>query len=157
MVTSDHLPDRVTGKDGKSYPARRPVPQDSPPATLEKSRAGVTRRLEHMREMAAKGYSSRQMATELGIGVETCYRTMRQEGIRVLGDDSVKGTRRIDPARYIENTTNCADAEAAAYQYTESIDFGSVDRELLITCIGALRNERRVLGKAIRRLESFVG
>ena len=172
-MTSHTLPDRVTGKDGKSYPARRPAPQareieavagidtgqhvTEAPATLDKSREGVTRRVEQMREMAAKGYSSRQMAAELGVEVGTCYRTVRQEGVKVPGDVGVKGARRFDPTRFIESTTMAADDDAALLQDMDSIDFGSVDREQLITCIGALRNNRRALGAVIRRLEFIVG
>ena len=110
-ITSNTMPTRVTGQDGKSYPARRPVPQDSP--TPDDNRARST----------------------------TTYRV-----------------RKLDPTQVIENTTHRADAEAGVFESDIfQIDFGSVDREQLRTCIGALKNERHALGAVIRKLESFVG
>ncbi len=111
VSTSGHLPDRVTGADGKSYPARRPASSERPTPDDDRARSTTTVRVQQ-----------------------------------------------LDPTLIIERTTRCADAEAASFQSdTFLINFGSVDREQLITCIGALRNQRRALSAVIRRLESFVG
>jgi len=43
VVTTDHVPDRVTGKDGKSYPASRPKPAEARQA--ESGRSRLSRRM----------------------------------------------------------------------------------------------------------------
>ena len=111
VVTSDHVPTRVTGKDGKSYPARRPVPHDRP--TPDDARAWPT------------------------------------TAVRVQG---------LDPTNIIERTILAADVEAASYESDMYlIDFGSVNRERIVACVGALRNQRRALSAVIRRLELAAG
>ena len=117
VMTSHTLPDRVTGKDGKSYPARRPAP------TSASHDAKVSKPADDRSEHQSSGVATR--------------------------------IQRLDPITVIEHTTRTADIEAAVLQSeTYLIDFGSVDREQVLTCIGALRNQRRALSTVIHRLES---
>ena len=142
VVSSDHLADRVTGKDGKSYPAR-----------LDKSREGVKRRLEQMREMAAKGYTSRQIAAELGVGVEGCRRTLRQEQIEVHADQITKGARQPDPRRIVEGIVMGMENMVAD---RDLIDFSRLDHAQIPGWVRSLRASTRAVNAFTRRLESVL-
>ena len=171
VVSSDHVPDRITGKDGKSYPAHRAsdtpqkVSSNTPqkvlsdtrqtvssdaPQKIDKSRAGAQRRLERMREMAIEGYSSRQIAGALNITVQTCRKKLREEDITVPGDKH-KHDRLPDSRTIVERTV--LSAEILRWSI-DLVDFSVLDHGDIREWVPLLRTARRDLGTFIRRLES---
>jgi len=159
VASTCHLPERVTGKDGKSYPAtRRNMPRESttaapvaaspePPAF--KSRAAVEERRERMRAMASEGYSSVQIAATVGLSEENVRVTLRAEGVDVPADRVTRGTHRHDSNRILEHIV--ADAETLTAD-VKLIDFDALDSERLGAWIDSLRASRRALGSFIDRL-----
>lgn len=151
--TSMNLPSRVTGKDGKSYPASRKRPERDTPARdvpLDKTRAGVKERREQMQAMATEGHSSRQIAAALGISEEGCRATMRQAGIDVPADRVMRNTRRVDANRILEHIVS--DAENLT-EGAQLIDYAAVDPDRLGEWIDSLVASHKKLASFIRQLK----
>lgn len=159
VVDSHNLPARVTGKDGKSYPARRtPKPASestpTPPKTngnggLDKSRAAVQERRRRMREMAEAGHTSAQIAASLGIGETGCRVTLRNEGIDVPADRAVGKSRHHDSNRIVEAIVIDAENLTAGVGLVE---FDALDGARLGDWIKSLTEARAKLSTFIRQL-----
>ena len=116
---------------------------------LDKSKAAVARRRERMRDMAAEGYSSRQIAAALGIGEGKTRVTLRELGIDVPADRATNNTHRHDANRIIAQIV--MDAE----NLTEGVNliaFAEVDRTQIAEWLRSLQESRDKLGTFIRRL-----
>lgn len=116
---------------------------------LDKSRHGVKDRRERMREMAATGHTSRQIAATLGLSEDGCRRALREEGIEVHADRSVKGTKRHDSNRIVERIV--MDAENLT-EGVALIDFDDIERGRLPEWLRSLGESREKLSGFIRRL-----
>jgi hypothetical protein len=153
VTSSCHLPDRVTGKDGKSYPASRKRPERDTPARdvpLGKTRADVQQRRERMQAMASEGHSSRQIAAALGLSEEGCRATMRDAGIDVPADRVMRNTRRVDANRILEHIVS--DAENLT-EGAQLIDYAAVDPDRLGEWIDSLVASHKKLASFIRQLK----
>jgi hypothetical protein len=79
-----------------------------------------------MRAMAGEGYTSRQIAAELGLSEDGCRATLKHEGIHVPADKATRGTHRHDSNRIVDQIV--ADAENLT-EGVNLIDFAELDRE----------------------------
>lgn len=183
VSATTNLPDRVTGKDGKSYPAarhahpqadeigRRLVAGESVHAIakalrvapesvskvrkalglkfVDKSKAAIADRRAAIRQMAADGFSSRQMAAELGLTEVGCREIIRTEGIDVPADLVTKNMRRHDPNRIVERMVMDAENLCADVNL---IEFDALDRERLPEWLDSLKTSRAKLVSFIGRL-----
>lgn len=189
VVTSDHLADRTTGKDGKIYPASRPSsdPKRHPKGDeiearlragepvesiaralhvgpvviarlrkaaglewMSKSKNAVQQRSERVREMAAAGFSTRQIAAEIGLGEQRVAEIAKAEAIDILADRVIGKTRRHDSTRIIEQTVMDAEHLTTAVGL---IEFSTLDRLSIPRWIDALVTSRKSLDAFIRRLK----
>lgn len=180
--------DRVTGKDGRTYPAARQrttaeenkreqiamlvksgasnddivksiggtsnttianVRREMGAGGPDKSRHAVQHRRDRMREMAANGYTSRQIASELGLSENGCRDTMRSIGVDVPADRAVGKTKRHDSNRIVEQIV--ADAENLI-EGVNLIDYDDLDRTQIAEWLRSLQASREKLGSFIRRL-----
>lgn len=116
---------------------------------VDKSRDGVRERRERMRVMAEGGYTSRQIAAELGISEEGCRATLRKEGIDVPGDAATRNAHRHDSTRIIEHIVMDAENLTADVNL---IDFSALDSAQIATWLESLKASRDKLGAFIRRL-----
>lgn len=116
---------------------------------FDRSRDGVIKRRSRMREMAAEGYSSRQMASVLGLTFDGCRDILLKEGIDVPADRAVGKTKRHDSNRIVE--TIVADAENLT-EGMQLIEFAMLDRDRLPDWLQSLQASRDKLGVLIRRL-----
>ena len=183
LSTTLALPDRVTGRDGVSYPASpsaavraredakrllgegqsvdavrkatgvgRETLQElrrGMGLSVDKTQAGVRERRDRMRQMAAEGYTSRQMAAELGLSEDGCRVTLKQEQIDVPADKVTRNTKRHDANRIMSQIV--ADAE----NLTEGVNlivFADLDRAQIAEWLRSLQVSRDKLGSFIRRL-----
>lgn len=188
VVTTDHLPERVIGKDGKSYPASRPTTparhpkHDAVVARLvsgeslgsiakaerlgnqtvakirdaagisrgpDKSQASVQARRERMREMAANGYTSLQIAADVGLAVASCRSALKYAGIDVPADRVTGGLRQHDSTRIVEHMVMDAENLTADVGL---IDFGDIDPQRIPGWLASLQASRDKLSGFIRRL-----
>lgn len=113
------------------------------------TRAAVRRRRDRMREMAAGGHTSRQIASAVGMSEESCRAALKQEGIEVPADKVTRGTHRHDSNRIVERIV--MDAENLI-EGINLIDFAALDRERLSEWLKSLSASRDNLGGFIRRL-----
>ncbi len=160
VVTSDHLPTHVTGKDGKSYPATRrstsphtketPVDGAPPPASARSRRpAAVAARRERIRTMAADGHSIPQIAAAVGMTPHSVANAASRYQIDIPAQRVMGRQQAIDSNRIV--STLVFDAEHLTTS-TELIDYAALDRTLLRAWIHDLDVARLTLGTFIRRL-----
>lgn len=116
---------------------------------VDKSRDGVQARRDQMRAMAAEGYTSRQIAAELGLSEEGCRATLRKENIDVPADLVAKGTRKHDSTRILEHIVMDAENLTADVHL---IDFSALDGAQIAGWLASLNASRDKLGAFIRRL-----
>lgn len=181
-----NLPSRVTGKDGKSYPASRnagphPKAEDVKRMVLagasteaiaselavsnttvtktrkalglgsdiDKSRAAVAQRRKDISDMAARGFTTRQIASAVGIHETSVGAIAKVEGIVIHADRAVGKTTRHDANRIVDQMVTDADNLTADVAL---IDFSSLDASRLAGWIDSLSKSRHALGTFIRRL-----
>lgn len=118
-------------------------------STIDMSRKGIAGRRQRMREMAADGYTSRQIASELHLSEEGCRATLKAEGIDVPADRAVGKTKRHDSTRILSQIV--MDAENLT-EGANLIDFTDIDRSQLADWLRSLQESRDKLGAFIRRL-----
>lgn len=143
-----HLPDRVIGRDGKSQPASRSKTPSERPSPA-RTRSTLSERWDRAREMAADGYSTRQMAQEFGVGLEGLRVRLREHGIDVPADRVIGKSKHHDPNRIIEHIVMDADNLTADIGL---IDFPGIDGERLGGWIDSLIAAKKLLDIFIRRL-----
>lgn len=155
VCTSAHLPDHVTGKDGKRYPASRQKAASGPvvPPTSQRARADVEQRLATVRPLAADGHTIDQVAQITGLP-ETAIRSMtHRHGIAWPAHEAVGKRQRLDANRIV--STMAIDAGHLTAQ-VDLIDFSALDRAELAGWLEEFRAAHRSLGVFIRRLEKEV-
>ena len=159
VVTSDHLPTHVTGKDGKSYPSTRrstsphtkETPVDgatTPPPARSLRPAAVAARRARIRTMAAAGHNIPQIAAAVGLNPDYVAQIAATHQIEIPAR-RVGRWQAIDSNRIV--STVVFDAEHLTTS-TELIDYAALDRALLHSWIQDLEVARLTLGKFIRRL-----
>lgn len=115
----------------------------------DKSREAVQERIERLRQMAADGYTSRQMAAAVGMTDESCRVTVKRSGIDIPADRAVGKVKHHDSNRIVERTVMDAENLTADVNL---IVFGDLDRERLGEWADSLSVSRRALDSFIRRL-----
>ena len=133
MLTSQHLPDRTVGTDGKSYPAGRNTP----------------------------AAASREQDDEPENGTEAGETPAPVEADETK-EETGKTERKKSPSQRAQNRSNKIVSVVArdALDLTaqeDLIDFHAIDHEKLPEWIGELEEARRRLGRLIRRLKQEVG
>ena len=113
------------------------------------TRGSKNDRLDTMGRMAAQGYSSPQIANEVGVTVERCRRSMRDAGIDVPADVSLGKRRKHNANQIVEHIV--MDAENLTADI-DLIDFSSLDVTKVVGWVASLNTSRRALGTFIRRL-----
>jgi len=151
VSTSANLPTRVTGKDGKSYPAskadrpNRPEPKDP-----SRTKDGKAERLETVKRMADDGYTSRQIADSIGLTFEGFREMCRRESIEVTADKAMGKVNRHDSTRIIEQIVMDAEHLTADVNLIELSD---LSQEKVGGYIDQLIESRKALDSFIRKLK----
>ena len=140
---------RVTGKDGKSYPASRPTAEPTMKMP-DRSKSAVAQRRQDIRDMAERGYTTRQIASAIGVTEPGVAEIARSEDIVIHADRVVGRTRRHNANYIIERLVESAENLLVG---AELIDFRDVQSERLGTWITSLQTSRKALTTFIRRLE----
>jgi DNA-binding NarL/FixJ family response regulator len=154
VSATTNLPDRVTGKDGKSYPAttrNRPERVVPPPPAggVARNPVAVQQRREQIRDMAAEGHSSRQIAAKLGLSEIGCRRIARDAGVDLLADRTIGRAHRHDSTRIVEHIVMDADNLTTDVNL---IVFSDLTHEQIAGWLGPLKTSRDRLNTFIRRL-----
>lgn len=99
--------------------------------------------------MAARGFTTRQIAATLDITEPRIAEIAKAEGIVIHADRVMGKTKRIDPNRVIEQMAFQA---ASITADVDLIDFAAIDRARLPEWLSSLKSSRDQLGAFIRRL-----
>lgn len=153
--STSNLPDRVTGKDGKSYPASRkvattPAENVAPVDEPFKSRANVDRRRARIKAMAAEGFTVSQISAELHVSEDTIRHWGKSAGIDFVANRVMGKPQRHDANRIV--STIVMDAHDLTGEI-DLIDFGALDRSQLAEWIESLHESKRALVAFIKKLE----
>lgn len=153
VCTRAHLPDRVTGRDGKRYPATRTTRQTSDAPPTGKSKAAIEARRATMRQMAAEGHTRAQVADAVGMTVKSVSNWAADESVSFPADAVTSRSRRLDTNRVV-----AVMAETAEHLTDEvpRIDFADLDRAQCAEWIVQLKTGHRALGAFIRQLEKEI-
>lgn len=115
----------------------------------DKSRAAVSMRRKDVRDMAERGFTTRQIASAVGIHEATVGSIAKAEGIVIHADRIAGKTARHDANRIVDQMVTDADNLTADVAL---IDFSSLDAARLAGWIDSLSKSRHALGTFIRRL-----
>jgi hypothetical protein len=122
---TEHLPARVTGKDGKTYPAKR-------------NYGSKAERVEAIRNLAAHGFFSSQIASRVGICVDRVKILAKESGI-ALADAGLR-IRRIDVNRVISETVMAAESLSVGLDLIDrrlpEADMSQIDGWIQRLCAG---------------------
>lgn len=143
-------PERVTGRDGKSYPAKKKKPETN----VDKSRDATAARWERVAELAATSRTSAQIATEVGLSEEGLRAGCKQRGIVIASDAVMRKKRRTSSTDIVDRIV----ANSGVSQSTiDLIDFTALDPdpEVLQRWIDALQGSIRSLTTIKKALEGL--
>jgi ParB-like nuclease family protein len=116
----------------------------------DQTREGVAQRRKDIRDMAERGFTSRQISAAVGVRIEQVSAVAKAEGIvihadRVVGKARVHDANRIVAAMVEQATNLTADVDL--------IDFSQLDPSQLSVWLESLNASRKSLSAFIRRLE----
>lgn len=133
---------RVTGRDGKSYPAK---------ANPSTSVAAIEQRRKDIEKLAGTGMSSGQIAKALGISRHTVLEHAKATGVTITADALLANVRKPDPNVVMENTVQMAVDLTAGIDGL--VDFEELDGDHLAGWVSSLTDAIRSLTTLKRKLE----
>lgn len=101
-------------------------------------------------ELAAQNYSSRQIASMIGMTEDHLGRVIRKDGIDVPADKVMARTKRLNSDRIVEETTHALDGLRMGL---ELVDFDALDPEKIPAWSASLTASLRSLNQFARRLK----
>jgi hypothetical protein len=139
VSTSTNLPTRVTGKDGKSYPAKR------------KTAITKEKRIDKIKELTSQGFTAAQIASEIGVGKACIVEQAKKEEIK-LTDAMIGRVRKIDINRIIGETANAAESLASGLEFING-KLDGLDLSKVANWISVLRKSVNALNGLIAKLK----
>jgi hypothetical protein len=119
-----------------------------PPAF--KSRAAIEARVAKAKQMAEEGFTSRQIAAEIGIAVESMSEFRNRHGITVPADTAVGSTRRHDSNRILDETVTTLEAVAMSLNV---IEIDQLDASQAEHWVASLTDSIRSLNRFTKKLK----
>lgn len=121
--------------------------------TRNKSRKAVAARVATMQRMATEGYTSRQIAAEVGMTLESARQRLRIADIEVPADKVLGKQQRHDANRIVDHMVEDAENLTADVNL---IDFTELDTTRLCAWVDSLKRSRERLTHFITRLSKEV-
>lgn len=110
-------------------------------------------RADLIEELAAQGYSSRQMPAKVGVTEETVRQIARDFDIEIPADRSVNRTRRMDSTRIVTQTATALEGLAMGI---DLIDYASLDPVEVGQWIDSLTTSVNALSKALKKIKESI-
>lgn len=126
----------------KKHPVNEPQPF--------KSRAAVEARVEKAKEMAEAGYTSRQIAAEIGITAESMASFRDRHGIEVPADKAIGKVRLHDSNRILDETVTTLEAVAMSLNV---IEIDQLDADQAEHWVASLTDSIRSLNRFTKKLK----
>lgn len=108
-------------------------------------------RANHIRDLADRGYSSRQIAEEVGIHFDTVRNIVRDFDIDVPADAAIGRTRRLDHTQMVESTVT--DLVNTTEFIEAHIDLSQVDFTEADEWVSSLTDSIRALNRFIKQIK----
>lgn len=121
-----------------------------------RKQAGPTtrdQRADLIEELAAQGYSSRQMPSKVGVSEETVRQIARDFDIEIPADKSINRTRRMDSTRIVTQTATALEGLAMG---VELIDFASLNLAEVGQWTDSLSDSLRALNRFHKQLKETI-
>lgn len=128
----------------------RKASREGIPDRDDRTMAGASRRRELIRDMAAQGFSSRQMEQRLGTHDGTIRQIAREMGIEISADEVIAKTRRHDSNRIVRETVHALEGLAMGIGLIEPDD---LDPAEAANWAASLTDSIRVLNRLIKTLK----
>jgi hypothetical protein len=116
----------------------------------DRSKKAVEERRERIRQLAADGYSSRQAATELGMGFEGVRKIAREIGVTFLADQVAGRSQSHDADRIVSQIVIAAEGAAMSVAL---IDFDAIDESQVDGWLDSLTTALATLQGLKKRLK----
>lgn len=123
------------------------------PDPTDRSVEAVARRRELIRECAARGYSSRQIAERIGTNESTIRQIARDHGVNITADSVMSRTRRHDSNRIVRETVHALDGLVMGIGL---VDFDELDLDEVEDWTISLANSIRALNRLNKRMKEMV-
>lgn len=104
-------------------------------------------------ELAEHGWTSQQIALEVGISAERVRQVARNQGVAIRADEVRRGRRHLNHDRVLDNVTESLEVAAIALR---DIDPDQLDKEETAERLDSLTTSIKALSKAVQKIkESF--
>lgn len=113
----------------------------------------AAQKIEHIRELAATGRSSRQIGPLLGISDDRVRWLARQNDIDIPADRVIARTHQIDPERVIRETVHTLEGIEYGINLLTAADYDQFDRGLISDWLDALAEPVRAIRQMTRELQ----
>lgn len=124
----------------------RKVKQKAGPPTTRDSRADL------IEDLAAQGYSSRQMPGKVGVAEGTIRQIARDHNIEIPADRSVGNTRRINSTQVVINTATALEGLVAG---VELVDFDALNIVEVRQWATSLTESMRTLNRFVKQIKEM--
>lgn len=112
--------------------------------------------IDRLKEMAADGATSEQIASEIGSTPTLIRKLARNNGITIHADKLTKGTSRVDPERIITETVSALMGIEFSIGLLSVDDYSTFDAEQIKEWVDSLEGPLRVLAKLKKELRKNV-
>ncbi|MFB4280809.1 hypothetical protein ACBJ59_36355 [Nonomuraea sp. MTCD27] len=138
---------------GRPRPTTGEAYGDWTPVAADRSFEAVMRRRELIRDLAAKGYSSRQISERIGTHESTVRQISRDHSIDIPADAVVSRTRRHDSNRIVRETVHALEGLAMGI---DLIVFDDLDPDEIEDWTISLANSIRALNRLNKKMKEMV-
>lgn len=133
----------------------RKVRGEQPPRQSEarRGRAGSSAaQADRIAELAARGYSSRQIAPKLGLSEQYVRRLISEYDIDIPADKSVRNTRRINSTQVVVNTATALEGLVAGI---DLIDYDAIDVQEVRQWATSLTDSLKELRRFVKQIQEM--
>lgn len=143
----------ITVKAAERQVAREAILNGHNPAIgPDKSQAAVAGRRERIAALAGKGYTSDQIAAEVGLAVGTVRATAKESGLTIVADKVVGKRTRIDPNRVVNETVIGLEGYVLGL---DLVEVEQLDRQQVEQWATSLSNSLRSLNRLAKQLKEM--
>lgn len=118
----------------------------------EPSKRSATQQLDEIADLADHGHTSDQIARKLGVGEDWVRRVAKQAGIEIPADKVMRGTRRLDHTKFVNETVMALEALASGM---DVLDLSKVDESQIHDWSTSLTDSLRVLNRLARQIKEM--
>jgi hypothetical protein len=126
---------------------------DLPDEPTDPAKLTAVRRLARIRELAPTGYTSHQIAAEIGVQAEYVRLRAREHGIEIVADKVMgRSARRVDSNHIVQETVNSLEGLTVGIRL---VNFDDLDREQAENWATSLTDSLRALNRLAKQIKEM--